>query len=96
MIVSCSTIVGLFVSNDIVLVERSPAHKPGFSCNTFPSTVQFSGQEGHYRTTGADHIPSSDYCSTALRALLQAAYNVYTQYCNSPSIARDEKEVNDL
>ena len=49
-----------------------------------------------YRTTGADHIPSSDYCSTALRALLQAAYNVYTQYCNSPSIARDEKEVNDL
>ena len=80
MIVSCSTIVGLFVSNDIVLVERSPAHKPGFSCTTFPSTVQFLGQERRYRTTGADHIPSSDYCSTALRALHQAAYSVYTQY----------------
>ena len=39
MIVSCNTIGGLFVSNDIVLVERSPAHKPGFSCNTFPSTA---------------------------------------------------------
>jgi len=82
MIVSCSTIVGLFVSNDIVLVERSPAHKPGFSCTTFPSTVQFSGQERRYRyrTTGADHIPSSDYCSTALRALHLAAYSVCTQY----------------
>jgi len=77
-------------------LRKARSYSRVFHCNTIPSTVQFSGQEGHYRTTGADHIPSSDYCSTALRALLQAAYNVYTQYCNSPSIARDEKEVNDL